>query len=238
MALPKEIADFMARYNVTSDEVWKIPQGTAYAIKHKALERVAAEQGVKFDKLTVAQIDLANKIAAVAISGTLGDRVEFSTGEAAPYNCKNGYPLAMAEKRAKDRVALKLLSAHGALYSEEEADEFKQNGNGSPPKRENPHVTKPEDITDPVEYDEQGNPPADNIPLGDPGIERLPKAKARPEADALNKEMHAITDVRKLDAWRLTIPNRVESLPSDWAEIFRGRFRDYRNALLAEQKAA
>jgi hypothetical protein len=32
----------------------------------------------------------------------------------------------MAEKRAKDRVILKLIELHGYVYSEEEADEFKQ----------------------------------------------------------------------------------------------------------------
>jgi hypothetical protein len=31
----------------------------------------------------------------------------------------------MAEKRAKDRVILKLVELHGLVYSEEEADEFK-----------------------------------------------------------------------------------------------------------------
>ncbi len=31
-----------------------------------------------------------------------------------------------AEKRAKDRVILKLLNIHGVLYSEEEADDFKR----------------------------------------------------------------------------------------------------------------
>jgi hypothetical protein len=31
----------------------------------------------------------------------------------------------MAEKRAKDRVILKLIELHGLVYSEEEADEFK-----------------------------------------------------------------------------------------------------------------
>lgn len=35
------------------------------------------------------------------------------------------YPFAMAEKRAKDRVILKLAGLHG-LYSEDEADEFKE----------------------------------------------------------------------------------------------------------------
>jgi hypothetical protein len=32
----------------------------------------------------------------------------------------------MAEKRAKDRVILKLVGLHGDVYSEEEADDFKE----------------------------------------------------------------------------------------------------------------
>ncbi len=36
------------------------------------------------------------------------------------------YVYAMAEKRAKDRVILKLIELHGLVYSEEEADEFKE----------------------------------------------------------------------------------------------------------------
>ena len=37
------------------------------------------------------------------------------------------YPYAMAEKRAKDRVILKLLDIHGEVYSQEEADDFDDN---------------------------------------------------------------------------------------------------------------
>ena len=48
-------------------------------------------------------------MAVVQATGKLGERTENSFGEAAPYNNKNNYPLAMAEKRAKDRVILKLL---------------------------------------------------------------------------------------------------------------------------------
>jgi hypothetical protein len=35
------------------------------------------------------------------------------------------YPFAMAEKRAKDRVILKLIALHGLVYSEDDSDEFK-----------------------------------------------------------------------------------------------------------------
>jgi hypothetical protein len=45
-----------------------------------------------------------------------------SYGEATPQNNKNLYASAMAEKRAKDRVILKLIGVSGHVYSSEEAD--------------------------------------------------------------------------------------------------------------------
>lgn len=128
----KQITDFMAAYKVDADEIWEVRAG-AWAIKHSALERVAAEQKVTFDRPAILEINLEKKLMAMCVFGTLGERTEWSIGESAPYNTKPGYPGAMAEKRAKDRVILKLLNAHGALYSESEADEFTQsNGGGKP----------------------------------------------------------------------------------------------------------
>jgi hypothetical protein len=126
-ALPKDVSEFMAKFNVASDELWEVRPKT-YAIKHKALERVAAEQKIQFDPPLMLEFHASDKIAVLCVTGKMGERVEWSIGEAAPYNNKNTYPFAMAEKRAKDRVTLKLLQAHGALYSEAEADEFKENG--------------------------------------------------------------------------------------------------------------
>ena len=54
--------------------------------------------------------------------GHLNDRSEWSYGEASDKNCQNKYPLAMAEKRAKDRVILKLVGLHGYIYSEDEME--------------------------------------------------------------------------------------------------------------------
>ena len=127
--LPKDVSDFMAQYKVGSDELWEVRPGT-YAIKHKALERVAAEQKIAFDSPLMLEFHAADKIAVLCVTGRMGERSEWSIGEAAPYNNKNTYPFAMAEKRAKDRCILKLLNAHGALYSEAEADELKENGSG------------------------------------------------------------------------------------------------------------
>jgi len=131
MSLPKEISDFMAKYGVTADEIWAVRPGT-YALKHKALERVAVESKIHFnaERPAFPVTDLPGKHVMCVVWGQMGERIEWATGEAAPYNNKNGYPAAMAEKRAKDRVTLKLLQAHGALYSESEADEFGDPGQG------------------------------------------------------------------------------------------------------------
>ena len=129
MAFPKEISDFMAKYSVNADEIWTVRPG-AYAIKHKALERVAAQQGLELSDLMVETIDLQNKAAVIRATMRKNGKCVMSYGEATPYNSKNAYPVAMAEKRAIDRCILKLLQIHGALYSESEADEFTDPGDG------------------------------------------------------------------------------------------------------------
>ena len=50
----------------------------------------------------------------------------YEVGEVSPDNCKNDYPHAMAFKRCFDRVVLKLTGiAYDGIYSDSEADEFK-----------------------------------------------------------------------------------------------------------------
>ena len=123
--LPKHIEKFLSDYNIDHDEIWQV-HGTSWVVKHKALERVAAEKKITFELPTMLEAKGGEKIVALCVNGKMGDRTEWSIGEAAPGNNKNAYPYAMAEKRAKDRVILKLLNSHGYLYSEDEADDFKQ----------------------------------------------------------------------------------------------------------------
>ena len=48
-------------------------------------------------------------------------------GEAAPMNNSNGYPVAMAEKRAMSRSVLKLAGFYQlGVFSEDESDDFKR----------------------------------------------------------------------------------------------------------------
>lgn len=101
-----------------------------WCMYHWAVERVAASQEIIFQPPRTIYANLPEKCVALEITGRMGDKIEWSTGEAAPYNCKNAYPAAMAEKRGKDRVVLKLIGLHGLVYSEDEID-AKPNGNVS-----------------------------------------------------------------------------------------------------------
>ena len=93
-------------------------------VLHKALEKIAAKKGIEFDDPIHLLTNPENKEVVIQVTGRLGDRKEWSIGEVSPRNCKNDYPFAMAEKRAKDRVILKLLGVAGDTYSEDESDQF------------------------------------------------------------------------------------------------------------------
>ncbi|MFC4172673.1 trna delta -isopentenylpyrophosphate transferase [Microvirga sp. GCM10011540] len=124
----KKIADTLAKFGEPmAGNVWRV-QGTA-VIYHKALERIAAQAKITFDEPKIIRAERDEAI--IQVTGRMGDRVEWSIGEAligVNYRVSGkqaAYVYAMAEKRAKDRVILKLIELSGDVYSEEEADEFK-----------------------------------------------------------------------------------------------------------------
>lgn len=122
MPLPAAIAEFMQKHKVGSDEVWPVPGGKAYAVKHAALERLAFQYNITFDLPEIVEANSENGIATMIVKGRMGEFEQWSVGEASPKNCKNSYTWSMAEKRGKDRVILKLLNIHGILYSSEEGE--------------------------------------------------------------------------------------------------------------------
>jgi len=151
------------KYDLSSSDFWELPQkkGT-WVCKHSALEIVAVKANITFDLPQIIESDSANGIAVLAVRGyfpstdnglpshnserkTYPGRSEWSTGEASPKNNKNAYPWAMAEKRAKDRVVLKLSGIAGLVYSEDEADDFKEPPSKAPSapaeKPVQPHMT-------------------------------------------------------------------------------------------------
>lgn len=104
--------------------------------------------------------------------------------------------------------------------------------------RVNPHVTRPEDLVDDIEYDEQGDP-VDNVPWGDAAIKRMPAAHSRGDAAKANNEMLAFKTAKELRAWMVLpeIANRVDSWPRDWSATFRGRLAERLKDLDAKETA-
>ena len=129
MSRIKEIAN---EFNLTKSDFWELKRGskTAWILTHDACEKIAYQKGIVFKKPDIYRDNNSN-IAFVG-EGVLKDRTEWTTGEANPTNCKMAYNWAMAEKRLKDRLTLKLINAyeHG-IYSEVEADSFKKDNSSS-----------------------------------------------------------------------------------------------------------
>jgi hypothetical protein len=134
----KQIADILVRYGEPfGGNVWRV-QGTA-VIYHKTLERIAAQAGIVFEPPTIIRAErdeavllVTGRLPGAKVGAKLAaDRIEWSMGEAlvnVNYRVSGkqaAYVYAMAEKRGKDRVILKLIELHGLVYSEEEADEFR-----------------------------------------------------------------------------------------------------------------
>ena len=124
--MAKAKADLIAlkkKFALDKEAFWDC-HGTI-VMMHRGCESVAQQMGIVFDepKVLLAESDSI----AILVTGHVGDESSWSVGEASPKNNKNAYPWAMAEKRAKDRVILKLARfSEVGVYSDIEADDFKK----------------------------------------------------------------------------------------------------------------
>lgn len=123
--LDPKIAEVLKDHGFGPEACWDC-HGT-WVVYHRVLEAIAAKSGIEFAQPHIIEAHAEKGIASLCVTGSLGDKTEWSIGEASPKNNKNAYCWAMAEKRGKDRVVLKLIGLHGLAYSEEEADDFKSN---------------------------------------------------------------------------------------------------------------
>lgn len=224
--LDDRIKDFMTKFGVTNDEIWLVPGGKSYAILHKALQRIARDRHIMITVNVVEQLcNLEQGYAVVKAFGKMGDEFCESYGEASPKNNRNQYPLAMAQKRAEDRVILGLLSVYGDVYSEEEAENFQQT-------RQNPHVTQPEDIFDgeldgDIPPTEATSTPRQN--KYDPSI--LKVKDARPAYSELLKEMQRYQDEAELKEWAEARASDIRSLPGKWPDSFRIEYTKHKKSI-------
>lgn len=102
-----------------------------WILKHDGCEKIASKENIVFDTPTM-NFDVSPNIALLIEGSKLDDdgcpiKQEWSFGEACARNTKMGYWWAMAEKRGKDRVILKLINAYDkGIYSETESDDWNQ----------------------------------------------------------------------------------------------------------------
>lgn len=121
------IEEILTKYDEpTVGNIWFV-QGQA-VIYHKVVERIGAKAKIAFEEPTV--IRKERDEAVIMVRGQLGERWDYDIGEAlvnVNYRVSGrqaAYVYAMALKRGRDRLILKLIGLHGLLYSEDEADEF------------------------------------------------------------------------------------------------------------------
>jgi len=174
--LKPELKTILDRYGIDprdKSQVWDC-HGTL-VLYHKAYEIIAAKEGIQFDPPTVIEASSKDKTVSLLVVGRMGGRAEWSIGEAAPGNCKNAYPYAMAEKRAKDRVIGKLVGLAAYVYSEDEADDFKDT-----PRR-------PVANDDPVDFWDRPSYAIKCPTLKDWATAFAEKAKVAPSIAALDK---------------------------------------------------
>jgi hypothetical protein len=224
----KQIAEILATYGEPlAGNVWRV-QGTA-VIYHKALERIAVQARIRFEapQIIRAERDEAVILATGHMPGPAGERTEWSIGEAlvnVNYRISGkqaGYVYAMAEKRAKDRVILKLVGLHGLLYSEDEADEFKE---ASPAARERRQQAQTARQSPPPAA--AAPPPAEDQGEDAAGEEAIITAKVRALKQDIGKfkSINDVTDYMLSEEVRATL----ESLPAG----FRDDVREHAKARL------
>ena len=135
MSINSKIKQLADKYNLEKDDFWQLPNNPkVWIIKHDAVERIAKQEGVIFENPTIVEhsrehcVLLGTAVMFTEYDDPDSKIEEWTFGEAdKKTNCHNNYIFAMAEKRLKDRLTLKIVGAYEyGIYSDTEADSFKQ----------------------------------------------------------------------------------------------------------------
>jgi hypothetical protein len=210
----------LTRENKSTGEEIKV----AWIALHKFLERAAIMAGITFDKPEI--FNLQPTEIAIFVNGKKGDLSAWAIGEASDLNLtklSKAYRWAMAEKRAKDRVILKLLGISGDMYSEEEADEFKE-------KR--PEKT---DFEKDASKEKASNTKALHKAVAE-GVEYQRKEPEKTLEDRYNKAIVYLNSQTQ-DSFKLAKPSVIDSINnlvtdltnkgcSGWAEKIQSKFNE------------
>lgn len=120
--LPDHIRELLKEYippERINDAAWDC-HGT-WVVKNWAISMIATALEITFHEPRIVHSDPDAKVCVLCVTGhDKNGKQLWSFGECAPYNNKNGYPFAMAEKRAKGRVTLNFADKFGLLYTEDD----------------------------------------------------------------------------------------------------------------------
>ena len=156
----------------------------ATCMKHRYIEIAGQEKGVVIESLDEVEKNSAEGVVAIKCTASLGKSKVITYGEATPKNNKNGYPYAMAEKRAIDRAILKLIGIHGFVYSDDEVDD----------KFENVEVKK-------TETKEQPKKKIDNLYITT-ALDKIENNKDKKDSTVLRSEIEKLkTEINQSMGW-------------------------------------
>jgi hypothetical protein len=106
------------------------------------------------------------------------------------------------------------------LFQIETGDDPETYDPPAPTKRENPHVTRPEDIYDNTESDVLPRPLMDTP--------QLSKAKANPLFKELNESLWRCGTLAQMETWSAENKDKIGQLPDDWYKMLRGVYVEHK----------
>lgn len=220
---PDHIRELVAKYDLKPDDLWQVQ--STWVIKHKAVERIGAQLGVNWSPPQIIEGSTADRTVVVLVSGTVGDRSEWSFGECSPENYRvsgrqQAYPWAMAEKRGKDRVVLKFLAIYGDVYSEDESEDF---------KAQTPNLS----VAPLDEYEAPGEP--DPFP-GDPGPRKSAHSLRKDQPERWSEIVTALrscVNVEDMRDYAEAVRDETSKWPDGWLKELRAVYRDHADSLTA-----
>lgn len=216
------VHEVLAKFDLDSSAVWNC-HGTP-VIYHWACERIGAKMGVKFDAPTLIDQNTGQKVITILVTGHYGERSEWAFGEVTPNNCKNAYPWAMAEKRAKDRVILKLANLSGEVYSEEESDDFKR---PAPSERTEPRASV--QTEDALDWDDLIDCPS--------GVKPRNASQSREPFALLRDCIAAAVAPEDLEEWAKANAGEIYQLSKEARHHLRDAYNERMENLIIERSA-
>jgi len=118
----ENLKKLIQKYSIPREDLFMLQLGGKKIpiITRTGIEKIQNADGIVV-KYTIENISPDHKFVVIKATATQGEFCIESFGEASPLNCKQTYPVAMAEKRALARSILKMTGFYReGLYSEDE----------------------------------------------------------------------------------------------------------------------